>query len=297
MNSHWKILACDLDGTLIGWDRKINERDLEALRLARDAGFHVAVCTGRNSRESIRVTSALGLTGLGVFANGAMVCDMGTSAAVDSQPIADDAVEEAVAFFAARGHPVLLLADDPATRQPEYYLTTNGPAHRATVDWLLVNRVGSRPVDEIPPAIRGRIVRLGIVTEVEESAQIQDDLERLFVGRATTHSIYSPAYNCQIIEFFRAGTNKWTGLEHLARVMKAPADTVVAVGDDVNDIDMLRGAKLSFAMGDAREDVKAAAKRVTAAQADCGLALMIEQLLAGQLEPTTENAMDTKRTE
>jgi 5-amino-6-(5-phospho-D-ribitylamino)uracil phosphatase len=284
-NSRWKILACDLDGTLIGWDRKINERDLEALRAARDAGFHVAVCTGRNSRESTRVTSALGLAGLGVFANGAMVCDMATCAVADSQPIDDAAVDEAVAFFGNLGHPVLLLTDDPDTRQPEYYLTTHGPTHRATTDWLLVNRVSSRRVEGIPPAIRGRIVRLGIVTEVAESLQIHDDLQRRFAGRAITHSIYSPTYNCQIIEFFRFGTNKWTGIEHLARVMHLPADTVIAVGDDTNDIDMLKGAKLSFAMGDAKPEVLAAAKRVTAPQADCGLALMIDQLLAGQFEP------------
>jgi 5-amino-6-(5-phospho-D-ribitylamino)uracil phosphatase len=285
MPSHWKILACDLDGTLIGWDRKINERDLEALRLARDAGIHVAVCTGRSSRESTRVTSALGLTGLGVFANGAMVCDMGTCAAVDSQPIDDHAVEEAVAFLGTRGHPVLLLADDPDTRQPEYFLTRHGPAHAATTDWLLVNRVSARQIDAIPPAIRGRIVRLGVVTEVAEGPPLHDDLQRRFAGRATTHTIYSPAYHCQIIEFFRHGTNKWTGIEHLARVMHLPADTVIAVGDDVNDIDMLRGARLSFAMGDAKDDVKTHAKRITAAQGDCGLALMIDQLLAGELEP------------
>jgi hypothetical protein len=40
MPSHWKVLACDLDGTLIGWDRKINERDLEALHLACSEAAH-----------------------------------------------------------------------------------------------------------------------------------------------------------------------------------------------------------------------------------------------------------------
>jgi Cof subfamily protein (haloacid dehalogenase superfamily) len=249
INSHWKILACDLDGTLIGWDRKINERDLEALRLARDAGLHVAVCTGRNARESIRVTAALGLAGLGVFANGAMVCDMSTSAAVDSQPLDDAAVEEAVAFFGSLGHPTLLLADDPATRQPEYYLTRHGPAHAATTDWLRVNHVSARRVEGVPPALRGRIVRLGIVTEVPASLPIHDDLQRRFAGRATTHSIYSPAYNCQIIEFFRHGVNKWSGIEHLARVMNLPADTVIAVGDDTNDIDMLQGRRQTRSPG------------------------------------------------
>ena len=284
MASHWKILACDLDGTLIGWDRKINERDLEALRQARDAGFHVAVCTGRNSRESTRVIAALGLAGLGVFANGAMVCDMGTCAAVDSQVLDDTVVDEAIGFFGGRGHPVLLLVDDPETRLPEYFLTDHGPAHRATMDWLLVNRVQSRGVHTVPAGARGRTVRLGVVVDVGEGALLHDELKRRFAGRATTHSIYSPAYDCQIVEFFRFGTNKWSGLEHLARVMRLPSDTVIAIGDDINDIDMLRGAALSFAMGDAKDDVKAAAKRITAAQADCGLAQMIDQLLAGEFE-------------
>jgi Cof subfamily protein (haloacid dehalogenase superfamily) len=285
MNSHWKILACDLDGTLIGWDRKINERDLEALKQARDAGIHVAICTGRNSRESTRVTGALGLTGLGVFVNGAMVCDMGTGAAVDSQIIDEGAVDEAIAFFGARGHPVLVLVDDPVTRMPEYYLTDHGPAHRATTDWLLVNRVQSTRVECVPAQARGRIVRLGVVVDVAKSEPLHGELQRTFAGRATTHSIYSPAYNCQIIEFFRPSANKWTGLEHLAGVMKVAPEAVIAVGDDVNDIAMLRGARLSFAMGDAKPEVRAHAKRVTASQADCGLALVIDQLLAGELEP------------
>ena len=54
----WKVLACDLDGTLIGWDHKINPLDLEALRRARAAGLHVAICTGRNSRECAGVIAA-----------------------------------------------------------------------------------------------------------------------------------------------------------------------------------------------------------------------------------------------
>lgn len=288
MNSHWKILACDLDGTLIGWDRKINERDLEALRQARDAGLHVAICTGRNSLESQRVTRALGLMGPGVFVNGAMVCDMATGAALDSQILDDALVDEAVEFLGSAGkrsNAVLVLVDDPSTRLPVYYLTDHGPAHRATTDWLLVNHVASTGVRGVPAAARGRVVRLGVVVDVAKSEPLHGDLRRRFHGRATTHSIYSPAYDCQIVEFFRHGANKWTGIQHLAGVMDLSPQSVIAVGDDVNDIAMLRGASLSFAMGDASPEVKSAAKRVTAPQVDCGLTRVIDQLLAGELEP------------
>ncbi len=284
MNSHWRILACDLDGTIIGWDRTINPRDLEALHRAREAGFHVAICTGRNARESARVIKALDLAGLGVFVNGAMVSDMATGAAVDSQIIEDAIVEEAITFFGARGHGVLALADDRATRLPAYYMTDHGPPHRATTDWLHVNQVRSATVREMPAEARGRIVRVGIVVDVPLAEMLHADLERQFAGRAETHSIYSPHYDVQIIEFFRHGANKWSGIEHMAGVMKASSDQVIAIGDDVNDLAMLRGAKLSFVMGDAKDTIKAYGKRITGSHKECGVAQVIDLLLAGELE-------------
>jgi 5-amino-6-(5-phospho-D-ribitylamino)uracil phosphatase len=288
MASYWKILACDLDGTVIGWDRKINPRDLEALRAARQAGIHVAICTGRNSRECAGFISELQMDGLGVFVNGAMVCDTATGAAVDSQFIDDATVEEAIDFFGTRGHAVLVLADEPQSRLPEYYMTDHGPPHVATTDWLLVNRVHAQMVNELPAHTRGRIVRLGVVVNVNEEAKLHADLVRAFAARAASHSIYSPHYDCQILEFFHQGANKWSGIEHMARVMGVPSDRVIALGDDVNDLAMLQGAALSFAMGDAKQSVKQHAKRLTRSHAHCGVADVIDQLLAGALDPQTQ---------
>ncbi len=214
-SSRWRVIACDLDGTLIGWNHKINERDLEALRRAREAGFHVAICTGRNILESAGVIRSLDLTGLGVFVNGAMVCDMATGAAVDSQVIYDDLAREVIDFFGARGHAVLVLADDVETRLPAYVITEHGPAHRATTEWLLANRIKTPPVGDVPAEFWGRIVRLGIVVNVDEAEPLHEDLRAAFAGRAATHSIYSPKYDCQIVELFHAAVNKWSGLEHL----------------------------------------------------------------------------------
>jgi len=284
MNSQWKILAIDLDGTVIGWDRTINPRDLEALHRAREAGFHIAICTGRNARESSRVIKALDLAGLGVFVNGAMVSDMATAEAVDSQIIDDPIVDEAIEFFGTRGHGVLVLADDRLTRLPTYYMTDHAPPHRATTDWLHVNQVHSSPVRELPTEARGRIVRVGIVVDVPHAEPLHTDLNKQFAGRAETHSIYSPHYNCQILEFFRHGANKWSGIEHMAGVMGLGSDQVITIGDDVNDLAMLRGARLSFAMGDAKNWIKAEAKRITGSHKECGVAQVIEMLLAGELE-------------
>src|SRR4051812_5558081 len=203
MSSYWKILACDLDGTVIGWNHKINARDMDALKAAREAGVHVAICTGRNSRECAGLIAALQMGGLGVFVNGAMVCDTATGAAVESQFIDDGLVAEAIDFFGSRGHAVLVLVDEPETRLPGYYMTDHGPPHRATTDWLLVNRVHSQMVNALPEHTRGRVVRLGVVVNVPDEAALHAELVEKFGTRAASHSIYSPHYDCQILEFFQ----------------------------------------------------------------------------------------------
>ena len=283
--SFWRIVACDLDGTLIGWNHKINERDLDALRQARRAGIHVAICTGRNSLECAGVIAALEAEGLGVFVNGAMVCAMADGRAVRSVCIDDQLVEEAVDFFGRRGHAVLVLADDRQSRLPVYCLTTHGPAHPGTTDWLAVNRVKAQEVAEVPAGFRGRVVRVGVVMDVAGAAELERELVRDFGSRANTHSIYSPHYDCQVIEVFHKTVNKWTGLEHLAEALGTGSERIIAIGDDINDLAMLRGATLSFAMGDAAPAICRAAKRMTGRQTDCGVAQVIEALLRRELEP------------
>lgn len=270
---------------MIGWDHKVNERDLEALKRVREAGVHVAICTGRNAVESAGVIGALDLKGPGVFVNGAMVCDMGTGKTANARVLSDAMAEEAVDFFGSMGHAVLGLADDAATRLPVYFMTDHAPPHQSTTEWLLVNRMSARICADIPADHRGRIVRLGIVVNVPESAKIEAALDERFGKRGMWNSIYSPHYDCQVIELFAAGTSKWAGIEEVARELGVGAEQVIVVGDDKNDVAMLQGAALSFAMGNAKDEIKKFAKRVTKSQQECGVAWVVEELLSGALEP------------
>ncbi len=283
-NSRWKIIACDLDGTLIGWDRTVHDRDVAALRHAHAAGFHVAICTGRNSRECTGIIETLSLEDLGVFVNGAMVCRMAGGAAVHSAYFEPAFQREAVEFFGSRGHSVLALVDDPVSRLPAYCRTDHAPPHPATVDWLISNRVSEQFVGKIPAEYHERIVRLGVVANVPQAGALFADLRRHFGERCAAHSIYSPRYDCQVVEMFHPGVNKWTGLLHLADATDASPDQIIAIGDDINDLPMLENARLSFAMAGSARAVCEKAKRLTASHAECGVAEVVEALLAGKWE-------------
>ncbi len=280
--TRWRIIACDLDGTLIGRHDRANPEDLDALHRARAAGLHVAICTGRNSKECSSVIGPLDLQGLGVFANGATVCDMATSKIIDGVYVAPEMVAVLVNFFGGFGHAVQVLVDDPVTRLPRYVLTDHAPPHRATQEWLLQYKTQSQVVTDLSPEDRQRVLRLSIVVNPSEKHQIEEGLVRQFDRQIMHHSVYSAVFDCQVIEAFPANVNKWTGLVRLCKAMGIDPADVVTIGDDINDIAMLRDATLSFAMGNAPESIRRLARQVTASQAEHGVAQVIDGILAGK---------------
>ena len=85
---------------------------------------------------------------------------------------------------------------------------------------------------------------------------------------------------------FDPAVNKWEGILHLARRHEIPPEAIVAIGDDVNDLPMIRNAGLGVAMGNARPDVKSAAARVIGTNEEEGLAAFLNELIdRHQIDP------------
>ena len=82
-------------------------------------------------------------------------------------------------------------------------------------------------------------------------------------------------------ELLRHDANKWTAILHLARLWNIEPDAICAVGDDVNDIPMIKNAGLGVAMGHARAEVRRAADHITGDHDADGVAMLVEQVLLG----------------
>jgi hydroxymethylpyrimidine pyrophosphatase-like HAD family hydrolase len=95
----------------------------------------------------------------------------------------------------------------------------------------------------------------------------------------STHVLRSPKYSGFMCEIAPGGVSKWSGICHLAEQWGIGPSEICAVGDDVNDIAMIRGAGLGVAMGNALPEVKAAAHRVAPCHDDDGLVSVVEWLL------------------
>lgn len=275
-----RLIVCDIDGTLVGRDHQINPADAAALEDARLAGFTVSICTGRSSLEAIDIIKPLNLTGPGVFVTGATIGNLVNGQTIARRTMDPEVVQRLLVFFESLGHAVLLLIDSDGTAGPRYMMTS-GPIHAASEDWFIRNKTHAQPVDHPDASLLSSVLRLGIVVDVPHSGKITAQLEDQFRGSIAFLALRAPAFECHVIEVFAPHVDKWAGIQQLCGILNMDSAEAIAIGDDINDLPMLRHATLSFAMGNATADIKRAAKRVTGSQSEAGVAAAVRQILDG----------------
>ena len=290
MNTRCKLLAVDLDGTLLDSAGNLPEANRQALHRAHEAGTLVCLTTGRCYSETRPVIDLIGLDlDVAVVAFGAIVSEARSGRTLHAEPMNPSTVGRLSDFFIARRYSVLLLHD----------------ADAVGVDYSIVRREHWNPgIDRWFAKVNCRTRHIGHWREVSEPvvrvslAEPPDRAERMMaeVHSAVPRELYKDNFvhvapiDNWLLEFFAPVVNKWFGLEKLCARFGIARDNVVAIGDGVNDLEMLAGAGLSYAVANAPENVRAAAGRVTASNDDAGVARAIEEVLANSDAPGTDTS-------
>ena len=236
MSNSPRLIATDLDGTIVHHDGSVSPRTLAALSAAMDAGIRVVFVTGRPPRWMHVVAEETGHAGVGICANGAYVYDMKTEQILETFCMSAGTAESAVRLVrevlpqAAFGIETLEgFAHEPGYQprwNPEPLLGVGAIEDFLTdaIAKLLVRADGT-PGDDMlrvaAPALEG-------VVEV-------------------THS----NVNDSLLEISALGVTKATTLQRLAEAWGIQQSEVVAFGDMPNDVELLRWAGRGYAVGDA----------------------------------------------
>jgi 5-amino-6-(5-phospho-D-ribitylamino)uracil phosphatase len=287
----YRLIAIDLDGTLLGSDGKLSKRTRSAVHRALSSGLRVCFATGRNWTESRSVIEAVGHHDWAVFVGGAMVVDTKSGATVHRTLVESKLAAELCAFIESRGHAALAL-QDTAVADADYLATADAPLNASTERWILATGAVMRRVDRLGGHEHPHTVRVGIVAQTDVAMTVLDQLVAEFGKRIVCHRVGVTPHGCDVLEIFGPTVNKWEGIRHIAEKYGIEQSQIIAVGDDVNDIPMIRSAGLGLAMGNAKPDVRAAADRVIGSNIDDGLAEFLEELVAGN--GTYQKAMDGK---
>jgi Cof subfamily protein (haloacid dehalogenase superfamily) len=258
-----RLVATDLDGTVVRTDGTISARTVQALKQVEAAGATVVFVTGRPTRWMTPIAEVTGHTGLAVCANGALVYDLRAQRVVQRFEMSLDVAREVVDGLRRALPGVAFAAESSAGFAHE-------PSYRTRYEVLPAPSV--REAEEL---LEGPVVKLLVRHEHRDS----DDLlaaAREVLGDLVevTHSTNGPA----LLELSAAGVSKATTLARLCQDLGVDSSEVVAFGDMPNDLPMLAWAGTSYAVANAHPTVLAAVGNRTASNDDDGVAQVLESL-------------------
>jgi Cof subfamily protein (haloacid dehalogenase superfamily) len=259
-----KLIATDLDGTLLRNDGTVSRRTLDALRTAVEAGAEVVFVTARPPRFVDALTAATGLVGTAVCSNGAIVYDIGRREVISSRPLG---------VAAARQVAAALREELPSVG----FGVETGQHVRYEPSYAL--RMPEDAAAEVPVALLDDLWTVPFVKLLAHSRHHSADsmvavAEAVAGGRAQfTHS-----GGHGLLEVSALGVGKASTLAALCAGRGIEARDVVAFGDMPNDLTILRWAGIGYAVGNAHEAVLAAADRRTLTNTEDGVAAVLEEL-------------------
>jgi Cof subfamily protein (haloacid dehalogenase superfamily) len=266
-----KLLAIDIDGTLVGEDGVISAEDKAAITEAVRLGIKVALCTGRAIQSCYRVLGDLGLDGYHIFCDGALVYSPSRCHEVYSQTIPPEVLQRMVAF--ARSQEMNL----------DLYTVGDYFVERET--WSA--RV-HRDIFGIPPTIGSfdhlpepeRIVKAGLVARTPEEQAKAERFNKEFASDLYFSWVTTPSYpQASFVNVVAPGVSKGRAIKALAEHLGLVLSEVMAIGDGNNDISLLSTVGLGVAMGNATEELKAVAHHVTLKVEQGGVAAAVREFL------------------
>jgi hypothetical protein len=281
----YRMIAIDLDGTLLAPDGTVSPRSKAAVHRALRAGMLVCFATGRNWTESQTVLDAVAHYDTAVFVGGAMVIDTRQRMTLHRTAMQPQLAREVCKAIEDLGHAALVLQD---THQAgvDYLATASVELNRATRDWISVTCTKVKRMDRLAEYSHEHTIRIGIVAEKDECDRVHKIVKGQFGERVLCQILFVPTYKVEVLEVFDPAVNKWEGVLHVARRHGIRPEQIVAIGDDVNDVPMIAGAGLGVAMGNAKPEVLAVAKRVIKSNHEDGLAEFLDELVTQhEVEP------------
>ncbi len=275
----FRLLAIDIDGTLVNSANELTPNVCAALRRAQDAGIQVVLATGRRYSRTLPLVEPLGLDLPVITASGALIKCPLSHRTLFQATFEQAAFKEMLTHLDRNGHHAVMYADSFAEGFDFYCCTLNVDTPEL-LDFYQTNRHCARVQANLltapPPGI---FAGFAFGRQLEMLA-LRAELQQRWPEHLEVHVLRSPRYLGYMCEIAPAGITKWSGIQHLAAEQEIADAEICAVGDDVNDLPMIRAAGLGVAMENAQPEVKAAAGRIAPSNDDDGLVEVVNWLLA-----------------
>lgn len=261
----YKLLAVDLDGTLLNDNKEISAENYKAMQYAIEKGVIVVPCTGRAIQGITKFSFPPQKTFNAVAYNGGMVVDVNNDKTIYHCPLNKEDVQ---------------------------YIISKGMEYRTNICVWVDNKLYCNVINDytlsyskissVPP------IKFDDVSFFDDKTVTKvlwhDDENRIahflnIMSKQVSENVCCCTSKPWFLELFNSATSKALALDTICKGFNISPKEVIAFGDELNDINMIEFAGMGVAMGNARAEVKAVANYITASNNDNGFAQAVYKLV------------------
>lgn len=277
------LFAIDLDGTLLTPDGEVSGTDRSAVANALAAGAIVLICTGRGQRMTAPILNSLPAGCYAACHNGALVLSPGRSVLARTYLSPTATIAVIAAFLSARLEPLVYVEETPDDESSRVRLLLRLAARGAAElsAYLATKMPILRTVDD--PSTAAGTCALGIFT-FGEPARLQEAVASVAAASDEARCWSAPFLRrsgdaSHVLEVVPREGGKASALRTLSAYLGIRPENTVAIGDNINDLEMLQAAGTGVAMANAEDEVKEVAAWTTGDNRSAGVAAAIDVVL------------------
>lgn len=263
-----RLIAIDLDGTLLTDDKRISARNKQVLQQAKAKGIKVVLCTGRPLAAIAPFVEELGLNQAGDYSitfNGGLVQKNDTGEILSKSTLPYEDIQRLIGLMQSLDLPLDVLSEEVVLQLPT---STNYQSIYAELNKLLTFQ---------PTALDG-LKKDGLYNKVVvayHQAYLDQQIAKIPESYRKDYEVIKTRSN--LLEFMPKGVTKAFGVAFLADYLKLSPAEIMCIGDEENDLSMIEYAGMGVAMANAVDAVKQAADVITLSNQEDGVAKVVEK--------------------
>lgn len=266
----YKLVAIDMDGTLLNSDNKISERTKMAIENARNKGTHIVIATGRILKSALHYSESLGLKNPLIACNGAIIVDEFQNIIYEKYIEKKNVVD---IINLAKSEGIYFHFYDQSSFYSDIRVEEVLKFYNEGSTTMNISLNVFKDTKEIMDMKDLNVYKFIFIDDdrnkLNKLREMISKLENINTSSSWINNIEAMGYN----------VSKGEALKELCKILKVKPEEVIAIGDSENDISMLEFSGLGVAMGNSDKDIKEKSKYITDSNDEDGVAKVIEKFI------------------
>lgn len=261
-----KLVASDLDGTIIDRNNFIAEENFKAIDKLHSKGIDFVVCTGKSYSVSKTICSKF-KAHYGIFGNGAQIMDLYTEEELNRKVLKEKQIEYCIKLARKNNLHIHFYTEDSIVTEDLKYMDLRNyllkDVNSTELKFFIVPDIEQYVKEEKPDIFSLILSTDGSISEIEKDIQKHLTVSTSLISKKGVYkdNIINKEY--EYLNIAPNSINKNRGLVFLSEYLQIPQEQMLAIGDNVNDLEMVKNSGIGVAVGEAYDDLKEVAQYIT----------------------------------